>query len=260
MTEVAHVTDISYEITIERIESAAVTYADLEADTKDGYELVRLAIRDCREMRGKIERRRKELKKDALEWGRAVDAAAKELRERIAAIEDPLKRKKGAVDAAKAAEKAEIERRKQEAIEAEKEAEREAERARLAEEMAEQARQRKEAERIAMEATERAEAAEALLRAEREALAEEKRRIAAEEQAKRDAEAAARAVAEREAELKAMAPDAEKLAAYADELLAIEAPSVTSEHAASILAAVARELALITQRLTAPALSIKELS
>jgi membrane protein involved in colicin uptake len=230
---------IDYEIIMDTIAVYADSTAGLEATTKEGYELVRSAIADCRGMRGKIERKRKELKKDALEYGRAVDGAARQLKEAIEAIELPLKEKKAAIDDAAERER---ERKRAEAaakVEAELQAEREAEQARIAAEMADLKRRQEEADRIAAEATARAQAAEEMLAAEK-ANAEAERRAAAKAEAERleaelEAKAAAEAerlaakeAAERAVRVEAMRPDAEKLAAYADALESVKRPSMVT--------------------------------
>ncbi len=183
MSAIELVTPVRFEITEEAISLKREHYAALSADSAKGYEQVRLAIADCRNMRVAIEAKRKELKADALEYGRMVDSAAKTLTGLIEELEEPLKLKKAAVDD----EKARIKREKEEAerarIEAELQAKREAE----------------EAERRAVrEAEERALAAErARIEAEQRALAEEKakldaerKRLEAEELARREAEEA----------------------------------------------------------------------
>ena len=94
---------------------AADVCKDLSADTPKGYEEVRLAIAGLRTNRVEVEARRKFLKKDALEYGRAVDDEAKRLTAAITAIEEPLLQKKHDVDY----EKAEVLRKKREAAQIE---------------------------------------------------------------------------------------------------------------------------------------------
>lgn len=57
------------------------------ADNLDDAKASKVAVRDVRIA---VEDKRKELKKDALEYGRAVDAKAKEIQAKIAKIEEPL--------------------------------------------------------------------------------------------------------------------------------------------------------------------------
>jgi chromosome segregation ATPase len=80
------------------IAEVAMTFAPLQASTKDGYEEVKRAIGWCRTKRGEIEAKRKVLNEDALRWQRQVNAEAKRLTGLIEAIEDPLKVKKKSVD------------------------------------------------------------------------------------------------------------------------------------------------------------------
>lgn len=222
---------VKYDVTTEQIAAERERCASLSADTPKGYEEVRKSIAKMRATRVAIEKRRKELKAGALEYGRKVDAAAKHLTGLVEEIEAPLQAKKDAVDEEKARAKAEAEAAKQRAIEEQIRQEREAEEARLrAEREAEEQRlaaereaQRVEAERLAAErakfeaeqaaaeaarraeeerlARERAEA-EAKLRAEREAeerrIAEERAKLEAEARAERERIAAERAAAERE--------------------------------------------------------------
>ena len=89
---------VTYDVTPEQIEAKKAAYAALEATTPKGYEEVRKAIGDLRGLRVAIEDRRKELKKDSLEFGRLVDGEAKRITALIEGIEEPLKLKKAAVD------------------------------------------------------------------------------------------------------------------------------------------------------------------
>ena len=68
---------IQYGVTAEQIDLKRKTYASIDPTQPGGYEACRLAIADCRETRGAVEAKRKELKAGALEYGRKVDAAAK---------------------------------------------------------------------------------------------------------------------------------------------------------------------------------------
>lgn len=184
-------------------------------DARVDYEAVRVAIGQLRGTRTAIEKRRVDLKADALAYGRKVDAVAKELTAKIEAIEEPLRVSKLSVDdekarAKRAAEEAELRaleaklREERAAEEARLKAERDAlaaqlaieketlrvERARLAEE------QRVERERQVVEqakldevrrAVEAAQFAQAqAIRQEQEALAQARRELAEREQAERD--------------------------------------------------------------------------
>jgi hypothetical protein len=172
------------------------------------------AIAKCREFRVAIEERRKLLKADSLEYGRKVDAVAKQLTDIITAVEGPLKADKLAVDNAKELAKreaAEAERRAvEEQIRAKREAEEEVLRVKRQAEEAELIAQRRAlaAERAALEA-QRAEAAE-VARQEREEL----EAIRAEAKAHREAVAREQAAAEQERRAKELA---EQKAAEAEE-------------------------------------------
>lgn len=85
------------------------------ADTK-GYELTRKAIAECRSMRTAIEKRRKELKADSLEFGRKVDTVAKFLTSEIESVETPLLDMKQEVDDAKERERLRKEEEKAEEL------------------------------------------------------------------------------------------------------------------------------------------------
>lgn len=87
----------------------------------EDYNALRTGIAECRNLRVSIEAHRKHLKKDALEYGRMVDAAAKEITATIEAVEAPMREAKEAIDAEKArikAEKEEAERQRVAAINA----------------------------------------------------------------------------------------------------------------------------------------------
>lgn len=203
---------IRYGVTPEQIRAKREAFAALRCDTPKGYDAVRLAIAECRTTRTAIEAKRKELKADALEYGRKVDAVAKSLTEPIEQIEGQLREKKAAVDEVKARAKAEKEAAEKAALEAQLRAEREAEEARIrAEREAEAARlaaereaQRIEAERLAAERKALEEAQRQAREAEERRAAEERARIEAERQkleAERRAIEEARAAEENRARL-----------------------------------------------------------
>ena len=66
---------------------------------KKGYLALTQAISEVRTARTDVEKRRKELKQDALDYGRLVDSTAKAITERLEAIEGPLKANKEQIDA-----------------------------------------------------------------------------------------------------------------------------------------------------------------
>lgn len=140
----------------------ASKYAALtSAATKEEYEAVRLGIAELRQLRVSVEKRRVELKADALKYGREVDRVAKALTEQLEAIEEPLKLLKASVDEQKARAK-----------EAAAAAARAAEEARVREQLAaEQTRLEAERQRLAEEAAEREELARERAEIEAEKLA-----------------------------------------------------------------------------------------
>ncbi len=227
---------------------------------KENYQAVAAGIRRCVKIRSAIEKRREELKKDSLEYGRRVDAVAKLLTAEVEKIEGPLADAKAKHDqtieearlaaeaeAKRLAEAEERRRREEEAAKLRAEAERlaaerrefEQEQARiLAEQEAEQAKLREaqeeqrrafEAEQAAQREAIRKQAAE--LEAQRQAVEAEKSRQEAERRAEqeakeraereaREAEDAARLAAEREARRVAAMPDVEKLRGWVEGVLA----------------------------------------
>lgn len=175
---------VVYSVTAAEIEAKRAEYAALSCDTSKGYEEVRLAIASVREARVAVEKRRVELKADALAYGRLVDSRAKELTSLLVEIEEPLKAKKQAVDDEKARVRAEAEAAKLAAIEAEIRAKREQEESQL------RAAREVEEKRLAEE--------RAALEAERAKLAESQAALEAARKAEADRiEAAARAERER---------------------------------------------------------------
>lgn len=92
---------ITFNITDNAIAELSQQYSGLIAvfgDTKAEKEL-REAISVIRYYRVQIEHRRKELKADALEYGRKVDAEAKRITDSFLKIEEPLKANKEKIDA-----------------------------------------------------------------------------------------------------------------------------------------------------------------
>lgn len=186
------------------IDKLAKEYLPLVIDGLDdtaGYAKVHRARMDVKNKRVAVERVRKELKADALDYGRKVDAEAKRLTALLAPIEEHLLSEEKAVDDEKerikneARLKAEAEERaRQEAQEAARKAAQEAEEARLkvereAEEKRLQAeRERLDAERKAIE-TQQAEE-RARQKAIQDELDEERRALEAEKQRLADIEAA----------------------------------------------------------------------
>jgi len=97
----------TYNLTDAAISELSSRFAPLEITDGKSYKTVATAIGTVRGYRVLVEKKRKELKKDALSYGRRVDGEAKRITGLLEPIESGLKAKKQAVDDAKAAEKAE---------------------------------------------------------------------------------------------------------------------------------------------------------
>lgn len=89
---------VTYSVTEAEIARTREACASLTCDTPAGYEAVRVAIGNLRSTRTAIEKRRVELKADALAFGRLVDTEAKRFTDLLLAIENPLKTKKAVID------------------------------------------------------------------------------------------------------------------------------------------------------------------
>ena len=238
-TAIDHPAPVTFDITSDQIAAKRATFSALSADTPKGYESVRVAIGECRDIRVKIEKRRKELKACALEYGRRVDGTAKSLTAMVESLEEPLKLKKAAIDDEKARAKREKEEAERRAVEEQLRAEREAEEARIAAERAAEAeRLRAEREELekqrAQQEQERA-AENARLAAEREKMAAERREMEAERERLAAAAAAERRAAEMEAQERARKAAAEleaerrEMQKERERLAAIEAKRVAAE-------------------------------
>lgn len=83
---------------------------------KENYELIRAGVAECRTLRGKVEAKRKEMKAGALAYGKMVDTAAKEITERLLAVETPIKEAKDAHDTAIELAKREKARKEEERV------------------------------------------------------------------------------------------------------------------------------------------------
>lgn len=213
-----------------------------------GYKAVFQALQDVKQDRIKIEKMRKALKQDALDYGRAVDAKAKEIQALIEPVEEHLKSEREKIDNEKArieqekknaaeiaacldeayASNDQFDRQKEEAARLEAQRlEQERKEAELAEKLAGIERKEREAQ-IAREAEERArQNAEAEIQAAKREAAEaaerERQRIQAEQAEKERQE---REKAEAEAKRKAQAPDKDKIAEYFAALQAVEVPEL----------------------------------
>jgi len=94
---------IEYGVADVAIRDLAQKYAGMQIVDTASYQTVVGGIREVRGLRIQVETKRKELKKDALEWGRKVDTEAKRITGMLAPIEDELKEVKGIEDDRKAA-------------------------------------------------------------------------------------------------------------------------------------------------------------
>ena len=146
---------IEYPETQEKIEALrrevkeAIPDPETAVQTASGYENVKTMLQLCTNRRTAIERRRVDLKADALKFGREVDSLAKSLREGFESIEAPLRAAKQKIDDAR--KKAEEDRLRAEKEKAEAEAKEKAEREKREKEDAERrtAEEKAEADRIA---------------------------------------------------------------------------------------------------------------
>ena len=91
-------------------------YKDLVITDQKTYQAVVEGIREVRTLRVSVEKRRKELKRDALEYGRRVDSTAKTITEKLIPVEAHLKSLKKAEDDRKLQERLEKERKEKERI------------------------------------------------------------------------------------------------------------------------------------------------
>jgi len=173
-----------FQVDTAAIEAAKLRYSEVDPTTKEGYALAIEGRALFRDTRIGIDKRRKELKADALAYGKRVDSVASQLTALVKPTEDALSAKIHDVDNAKAAAK-----------EAELAAKAEAERQRLlAEQEAERKRNAEDREAIAKEkaalaelkATQDREAQERLEAEERERQAreQEERQRAAERESR----------------------------------------------------------------------------
>lgn len=92
---------ISYSVTDGTLKKMKEEFLPLRVthiNDKVGYEICHKAQMEVRSIRIEVENRRKELKADALEYGRKVDTEAKRITEELEAIENHLKAQKEIVD------------------------------------------------------------------------------------------------------------------------------------------------------------------
>ena len=89
---------VDYKITDQALAQLKKQYAKLPANTPVEYKTIVAAIADIRTRRTTIEKMRKNLKSDALAYGKKIDNEAKRVTALLFEIEDPLKATKQAVD------------------------------------------------------------------------------------------------------------------------------------------------------------------
>jgi len=88
------------DIGLDKLKERYLTVPDVA--TKDGYDLVVSGARELRDIRVSVEKKRKELKAGALEWGRLVDSEAKRITGELLQLENPIKEAKKVIDNEKA--------------------------------------------------------------------------------------------------------------------------------------------------------------
>lgn len=233
---------ISFPVTQQAIEETRDHYASLTCDTPEGYEEVRLAIREVVSTRTSIERRRKELNEDAVKWKRKVDAGASLLTSLILEIEEPLKAKKQAVDDARAEAKRAEEDRERERMrlltEAKIKEQQEAnrlERERLEAERLEMSRRQEEDRRLQAEARAKMDAERQELAKQQEAMAAKQAQAKAKEDSARRAEQRRIEAEEKARRMEQLKPDAERLWDWAKVISNIKRPEVTSAEALAVV-------------------------
>jgi len=110
---------VKYDVTDAAIEELRAKYSIVPViENNKTLKEVKGRITAVRKLRTSVESRRKELKKDALEYGRKVDAEANRIKAELLVIEKPMKDAQAEYEEKVAAEKAELKR-----IEAERRAE-----------------------------------------------------------------------------------------------------------------------------------------
>jgi DNA repair exonuclease SbcCD ATPase subunit len=229
---------VKYDVTDAAIAELAERYKGITFTTPAAYEEGRKAIGTLRDLRTRIEKRRKDLKADSLAFGRKVDAVARHFTDLVEEIENPLQVAKRAIDDEEARKKREAERAELVALEAKLKAEREEAEAKAAATRAVEEKRLAE-ERAKLEEKQRILDAQRLeqdelRRKEDERLKAERAKLDADRAAVEAREAEARAVQRREQERVELAA-AEQLraaAAAADaERLAALRPDIDKVHA-----------------------------
>jgi len=108
---------VKYNVTNEALEDLKAKYLIIpDASTPKGYNDVKTGIAELRETWVGVEKHRKVLKAESLEYGRKVDAEAKRITTVLTDIVEPLKEEKAKADTAKEEAKAEKKRAEEERI------------------------------------------------------------------------------------------------------------------------------------------------
>jgi phage-related minor tail protein len=110
---------VTYDITdaaIHQMEQAYMGYTIMGLEDKEGFDMVHEARMVVKGKRIEVEKRRKELKADALAWGRKVDSEAKKIFKKLEPIENHLKAEEDKITEEKRRIKEEEERKEQERV------------------------------------------------------------------------------------------------------------------------------------------------
>lgn len=109
---------IDYSVTDAALAELKAKYGGLRATFGDGmaYKSVTDALSVVRTLRINVEKKRVELKADALEYGRKVDAEAKRITAALLEVEEPLKANKEEIDAEKERLRAEKAKKEQDRV------------------------------------------------------------------------------------------------------------------------------------------------
>ncbi len=111
---------ITYPTTEEAIQEVEEKFKDIPDDlsVKENYTFVKKGISVVGKMVTATETRRKELKKNALEYGRKVDSMGNSIKDRLNAVRQPMKEVKVKFDTAEEIKRREVERQEKERQEA----------------------------------------------------------------------------------------------------------------------------------------------
>ncbi len=118
--ETLNISIIKYNVTdaalAEIEERLAIANIPTDLTKKENYAIVKNAVSETRTLRGKVDAKRKDLKKPALEFGRKVESEAKKILERLLVIEEPIKKLKNDFDTKVEIEKRETARKEEERV------------------------------------------------------------------------------------------------------------------------------------------------